>query len=48
MGQSRALQKMMMVSLIESFKKFAKVSQRDRENYIKIAEEQMEEDFEAI
>jgi hypothetical protein len=45
MGQSRALQKMMMVNLVESYKKFTKVCQRDRESYIKIAEEKMEEDM---
>jgi translation initiation factor IF-1 len=39
---------MMMVNLVEAYKTFAKVCQRDRENYIKIAEEKMEEDMEVI
>lgn len=47
-GQSRAIQKMLMVNLVDSYKTFNKVCQRNKENYIRIAERQMEEDLEVI
>lgn len=39
---------MMMVNLVESYKKFVKTLQKDKQNYIKIVQEKMEEDLEVI